>query len=197
MRLIGESSKRFLLIPLTGTRMAGSDTTVTALRSTLFYIVTGAKTYHTLQVELDDALGDSKHCNAIFSNTISLRLPYLQACIKESLRMIPPAFAPLPKLAPLEGDSINGNFIPGGTRVGICVYGIARDKSIFGDDADIFRPERWLEADEAHLPRMTKAAEIMFGSGRYQCLGKMIAMIELRKTIATVRPCGIMAYSSF
>ncbi|MCJ1314168.1 hypothetical protein MMC25_007848 [Agyrium rufum] len=167
--------------------MAGSDTTVTALRSTLLFIMTSAKTYRKLRAELDQALEHRIHSGPVISNATCLNLVYLQACIKEALRLIPPAFAPLPKLVPPEGDMIHGLFVPGGTRVGTCIYSIVQDKSIFGDDAETFRPERWLEAHEGDLPRMTKAAEIMFGSGRYQCLGKAIAMIELRKTIATVR----------
>ena len=168
--------------------MAGSDTTVTALRATLLFIITNPKVYHKVQDELDRnaAAHGSVDESVIVSDTQTGNLVYLRACIRESIRVMPPAFAMLQKQVPLEGDTIDGRFVPGGTRIGTCVYGIVRSKEIFGEDADLFRPERWLEADAERLKRMTTAADIVFGSGRYHCLGKTVAMFELRKTLATV-----------
>jgi cytochrome P450 len=51
----------------------------------------------------------------------------------------------------------------------------------------MFRPERWLEASGDQLQRMDKTVDLVFGYGRYQCLGKNIAMIEMRKTFTEVR----------
>lgn len=45
-------------------------------------------------------------------------LPYLQACIKEGLRLHPPTTALLNKTVPTEGDHLNGVFLPGGTEIG-------------------------------------------------------------------------------
>jgi cytochrome P450 len=39
---------------------------------------------------------------------------------------------------------LNGLFVPGGTRIGWCPWGICRNQKTFGEDADVFRPERWL-----------------------------------------------------
>lgn len=100
--------------------------------------------------------------------------------------MLPPVWGTFQKVAPPEGDYIDGKYIPGGTRVAICVYGILRSKKIFGQDADLFRPERWLEADREQLALMIRAGEVIFGSGKYSCLGKGIANMEIRKTVATV-----------
>jgi cytochrome P450 len=55
-------------------------------------------------------------------------------------------------------------------------------KKIYGYDADIFRPERWLEeADSEKLARMKGTMGLVFGTGRYGCLGKNIALMELDK----------------
>jgi cytochrome P450 len=101
--------------------------------------------------------------------------------------MIPPVWETFQELVPPEGDYIDGKYIPGGTRVATCVYGILRSKKIFDQDADLFRPERWLRNDDDELARMVKAGDIIFGGGKYSCLGKTVALLGTRKTIATVR----------
>ena len=52
----------------------------------------------------------------------------------------------------------------------------------YGEDAEIFRPERWTEANPEQLATMEKAHELVFGYGRYKCMGEKIAWIELLKT---------------
>ena len=90
------------------------------------------------------------------------------------------------KVVPPEGDTIHGRFVPGGTRIGHCTWGVLRHKGTFGSDAHVYRPERWLEASEEKVAEMTRAADLLFGSGRYACLGKTVAFLELRKCLATV-----------
>jgi cytochrome P450 len=60
--------------------------------------------------------------------------------------------------------------------------------SMFGIDADAFRPERWIltsaggdEPSLEKLQKMERNNDLIFGSGRHQCLGKSVAMIELNK----------------
>jgi cytochrome P450 len=100
----------------------------------------------------------------------------------------------VPKLVPEGGDTvvINGKlvFLPGGTNIGYCVWGLNRDKMIFGEDADHFRPERWLprddDYDQGRLDDMRRTTELIFGYGKYQCLGKPIAWMEITKVIFEV-----------
>ena len=101
--------------------------------------------------------------------------------------MFPPAPSILSKIVPPGGDILEGKFVPGGTNIGICIKGVQRNKGVFGEDADIFRPERWLEAQGERLSRMDKTADLVFGWGRYQCLGRNVALIELRKVFVEVR----------
>ena len=110
-------------------------------------------------------------------------MPYLQAVIKEGLRIFPPAAGLVSKVVPPGGDTYKGVFIPEGTKIGYCGWGLFRDKKIWGDDAHLFRPERWLETATEQLREMNAALEIIFGYGRWQCLGKNVAMIELNKVL--------------
>ncbi|KAI9776189.1 MAG: hypothetical protein M1839_000510 [Geoglossum umbratile] len=165
--------------------IAGSDTTASALRATLLYIITNPHIFTTLRSEFDAFT--SKHppadSNTIISDASARTLPYLQACIREGLRMHPPIPALLSKKVPPEGDTIHGVFVPGGTGIGYSAFGIQRNKSVFGEDANFFRPERWLEASGPELQRMERTADLVFGSGKFQCLGKNVAMVELRKIL--------------
>ena len=58
-----------------------------------------------------------------------------------------------------------------------------RDKALYGDDAQSFRPERWFEKDAEKLAAMTRTNDLIFGDGKWQCLGKPVAMMELPKII--------------
>jgi cytochrome P450 len=91
------------------------------------------------------------------------------------------------KRVPAEGDYINGYFVPGGTEIGQGFFGIGRSKLVWGDDADVFRPERWLEAQGEELKNMIAAVDTHFGAGKYSCLGKPIALMELHKATFEVR----------
>jgi cytochrome P450 len=113
-------------------------------------------------------------------------LPYLQAVIKEGLRIFPPIPGLLSKEVPPEGDMINGKFIPGGTKIGWGIFGVCRDKAIWGQDSDLFRPERWLEASAEKFKEMDSTLDLVFGYGRYQCLGKNLAFMELNKIFIEV-----------
>ena len=67
-------------------------------------------------------------------------------------------------------------------------WGILRSEEYFGADAHVFRPERWLEADEARCAEMAAALEALFGYGRYKCLGRNVAFMQLGKALPEVRP---------
>lgn len=95
--------------------------------------------------------------------------------------MWPPVTGNMAKKAPPEGDTINGRFVPGGTWIGKCDWAIQRSTKIYGDDATIFRPERWLEAEGETLEKMERTLGLLWGHGKYSCLGKNIAWMELNK----------------
>lgn len=97
------------------------------------------------------------------------------------MRIWVPAVGMIPKTTPPEGDTLNGIFVPGGTDIGWDAWAMARNADVFGDDSEIFRPERWFEAEGEKLARMERTIDLLFGYGKYQCLGQTIAWIELNK----------------
>ena len=101
--------------------------------------------------------------------------------------MWPPAAGLLSKKTPPEGDTINGVFVPGGIDIGQCAWGVQRSKQIYGVDSMVFRPERWLEASGESLEKMERTVGLVWGYGKYMCLGKNIAFLKLNKCIFEVR----------
>ncbi|KAF2088620.1 cytochrome P450 [Saccharata proteae CBS 121410] len=159
--------------------LAGSDTTAVAVRHTVMRLITTPTTLMSLRTEIDTAIAEARISSPI-TNAEGKMLPYLQAVIKESLRLHPPFTGLLLKEVPKQGDVLNGVFVPGGTRIAHSTWSMGRN-SIFGPDADVFRPERWIEASEKQQDDMWRVAELVFGYGRWGCLGKSVALMELNK----------------
>lgn len=158
--------------------MAGSDTTATAIRAIL---IMHPRVTSKLRTEIS-----SNPISSPIQDAEARKLPYLQAIIKEGLRIFPPVVGLMSKEVPPSGDVINNQFVPGGTKIGYGAYGIFRDKQMWGQDADTFRPERWLEASPEKIKEMESTLELIFSYGKYQCLGKSLAMMELNKIFVEV-----------
>ena len=181
--------------------IAGSDTTAGAIRGALLHIMTNPRVYATLQAEIDDAVRTGKAPATGSGNLITVaqtkQLPYLQAVLAEAIRVWPPVANIFPRDIPAGGDTVvvDGKevFLPGGACIGYSAYAMHRSEALHGKDADAFRPERWLEAareDPARLAAMQRSNELIFGYGKFQCLGKPVAQLEIGKTVFEVSPSG-------
>jgi len=166
--------------------IAGSDSTTTVLRSTLFLLVGHPTAYSKLRSEIDTAVRDGRASYPVMTYAEALKLPYLQACIWEGLRMYPPLFGLKAKLAPPGGETVKGIYFPAGVEVAVCDDAMCRRKDIFGADAHLFRPDRWLDADADTRVKFRQTVDTVFGSGRFMCLGRHIALMELHKALAEV-----------
>ncbi|PSN66765.1 cytochrome P450 [Corynespora cassiicola Philippines] len=164
--------------------VAGSDTTATAIRATMLYLASNHRAMTKLRKEIDEAESEGRISHPI-SNAQAKKLPYLQAVIKEGLRIHPPFTGLVMKEVPPQGDTIEGQFVPGGTKVGLSLWAMMRDP-MFGEDVEVFRPERWIEADGERYTKMEQTVELVFGYGRWVCLGKTVALIELNKVFVEV-----------
>ncbi|TLD15741.1 uncharacterized protein PgNI_00132 [Pyricularia grisea] len=168
--------------------IAGSDTTSAAIRGIMLLLLTSPRVFAKLREEVDDAVRQGKAPPApdVISKTQADALPYLQAVIREGMRVKLPVACIFPRDIPPGGETweVDGEhvFIPGGTDVGYSAYAMHFDKGIYGYDAESFRPERWLEKGP-NLVTMTKTNDLIFGHGKWQCLGKSVAMFELGKVV--------------
>lgn len=83
-------------------------------------------------------------------------LSYFQACLKEAMRISPAVGLNITRKVPVNGAEIDGIKLPGGAAVAVNGWVLHRHKGIFGEDADIYRPERWLEGDKDKIKLMER-----------------------------------------
>lgn len=161
---------------------------------TLLALISTPNAYSALREEIDSAVasGAVRPIPAVIRDSEARDLPYLQAVIREGLRLYPPVTGLMHKSVPRGGATLQGYFLPEGTQVGQNIGGITRSKELFGADADSFRPERWLEAEGERLKAMQGAVDLVFGFGKFQCLGKQIALTELNKMLVEVSAWQIL-----
>jgi cytochrome P450 len=159
---------------------AGFDTLGTTLASCLTFISQTYGCQERLAEELSSASldGESQHEDL-------MRLPYLQACIKETIRLKPVIATSLSRTVPTHGLWVGSRLIPEGTVVGMNPVVLHRNRDIFGYDAECFRPERWLEASKEQYAKM-ESYSLAFGSPARNCPGKNLAWIVLCRTIADI-----------
>ncbi|KAI0479423.1 BcABA1, cytochrome P450 monooxygenase [Xylariaceae sp. FL0804] len=162
--------------------IAGFENTSTVIRQAMLYLMGTPTVYSRFKGVIAQTVREGKASNPITFEE-ARRIPYLQAIIYEALRMRPPAPGLYPKVVPPEGDVICGHFVPGGTAIGMNTASLVRSTVLFGPDADLFRPERFMEADEAVRAEMERNVEMVFGHGRWMCAGKPVAFMELNKVL--------------
>lgn len=80
-------------------------------------------------------------------------LPYFQACLKEAMRVRPAVGLNIQRLVPPDGAEIDGTWYPGRTRVALNGWVLHRSEAVWGKDAKVYRPERWLEGDAKNMDR--------------------------------------------
>ena len=110
--------------------------------------------------------------------------PYLEACLKESLRLSP-VVVHLTRVAARE-TRIGEHTVPAGARVFPCVYLAQRDPEVFAEP-DVFRPERFLEG------QTYEGSWFPFGLGARTCIGNRFALRQMLLTAATAARCAELA----
>ncbi|KAL8958172.1 MAG: hypothetical protein Q9193_004720 [Seirophora villosa] len=164
--------------------MAGADTTAVGLRAVLWFLLKDPSRKELLLQEIHGA-----KLSVPVSWKRSQQLPYLDACIKEALRLCPPIGLGLERKVPGAGLKMpDGYVLPKGTNVSMNAWVVNR-QSTFGENVDDFIPERWLrqgdESVEEHRIRTNKMkrADLTFGGGARACTGKYIAFLEIYKVV--------------
>ncbi|WYZ35961.1 hypothetical protein EsH8_X_000608 [Colletotrichum jinshuiense] len=165
-----------------GAIFAGSDSTASTMQSLFWHVLSSPYIHSTLVMEILKALdAGALPLTGNISWKEAQGLPYFQACLKEAMRIRPAVGLNITRVVPPEGAELDGHFFPGGTQVAVNGWVLHRDKRIFGEDADEFRPERWLEDDEK--ARRMERYMFQFGGGSHVCIGRNLALLEISKVV--------------
>lgn len=122
-------------------------------------------------------------------------IPYLEAVVKEALRLVPGNMFAQERYVPDGGLELPGGaYVPKGTAVGFSAYTIHRNTGVWGADAAAFRPERWLrdaaagetEDEYAARLRVYNEGDLSFGAGSRRCIGMHLGLMEVYKAVATL-----------
>ena len=157
---------------------AGSTTTAISMSNVMYQMLKNPNCMERLRKEIDETLDDDEE---IAPYEKVKHLPYLRACLDESLRIFPPISHGLNRETPEEGSEIAGEYIPGGTTVNVSSFIAHRDPNIF-PDPETYDPERWLgEAGKDLGPYF-----IAFSAGARGCIGRNIAYLEQTVLLASI-----------
>ncbi|KAF7912144.1 uncharacterized protein EAF01_001165 [Botrytis porri] len=156
------------------------DTTGIVLSNTIFLLSRSPKIWTRLREDIA-ALGPVE----VWNPTVLMNLKLLQNCIKESLRIYP-LFHANSRIALVDttlptGGGPDGRapiFIPAGRKVSTNFYTLHREKSVFGDDIEIFNPDRWNHISPSNWEFMP------FSHGPRSCAGRHKALGEASYIIA-------------
>ncbi|KAG4429006.1 hypothetical protein IFR05_015516, partial [Cadophora sp. M221] len=144
---------------------AGTETISSALSATTFHLLRSPQYLERLTKEIRSKF--STVGNMSLEGLASLG--YLQAVIQEGLRLNPPLPIALPREIPKGGTQICGEWIPGGTNVGIHYLSIHTQEQYFKRALE-FHPQRWLRDSEFENDNLDMAKPFLIGP--YNCIGK-------------------------
>ncbi|KFK33924.1 hypothetical protein AALP_AA5G078700 [Arabis alpina] len=164
---------------------AGTDSSATTTQWTMAEIVNNPNVLERLREEIDSVVGKTR----LIKETDLPNLPFLQAVVKEGLRLHPPG--PLLIRTFQKSCEIKGFYIPEKTSLVVNVYAVMRDPN-YWEDPDEFKPERFLASSRSEGEdeiREQALKYLPFGSGRRGCPGSNLAYIFLGTAIGMLVQC--------
>jgi cytochrome P450 len=112
-------------------------------------------------------------------------LPYLNGVCSETLRLYPAV--PNTLRVAVRDSKINGSFVPKGTEIVISPWAINRSPKLWGPDAVVFNPDRWIDVDGQGVKKPNNSGgtlsnynQLTFLHGPRSCIGQNFARAELR-----------------
>lgn len=157
---------------------AGTDTSSSTVEWAMTELLSNPKTMKKAQTEMDHVIGQ----NGIVQESDISEFPYLQAVVKETFRLHPPA----PLLVPRKAESdveILGFMVPKDTQVLVNVWAIGRDPSVWENPTQ-FEPERFLGKETDVKGRDYELTP--FGGGRRICPGLPLAVKTVNLMLASL-----------
>ncbi|KAK4202119.1 cytochrome P450 [Triangularia verruculosa] len=171
--------------------IAGADTTSSVIKTAIYYSIRADGRWKKLREELEKAGVTREKCPVSYKDARSV--PYLEGLVRESMRILPGVALGLERYVPAGGFVLpSGQYLPEATAVAMNPYVLCRNKAVWGQDVEEFKPERWLRLEEEteakyhdRLQAMNNA-DLTFGAGSRMCLGKHLGLNQIYKGLATL-----------
>ncbi|KAF7535376.1 hypothetical protein G7054_g5423 [Neopestalotiopsis clavispora] len=128
---------------------AGSDTVSCGIQTFVYHMLRNRNSWLRARQEIVAAQAQGRCRDRVVSFDDAQKLPFLQACIKEALRMFGPTPMGLPRVAPKGGITIGGRHFAEGTTLSIHLHVMQQSKECWGPDAREWNPDRWFADDAA------------------------------------------------
>ncbi|KAJ7358446.1 cytochrome P450 [Mycena albidolilacea] len=184
--------------------LAGTDTTSSALNRIIHILALHPEVQAKLRAEIIDTKETLSHDELV-------GLPYLDAVIRETLRLYPPVTAmtrtvtqdcilPLSKpITGIDGRRLDAIAVPKGTEVYIAIAAANHNKAIWGPDALEFKPERW---QNGHAQGVSVRMSGVYGNtmtfvgGGRSCIGFKFVQLELKVVLSVLLRCYCFSVAS-
>lgn len=180
---------QFLQDVVSGLMVAGRDTTACALAWAVVELAEHPEHIKLLKEELAYVLHTKgETLETLTYDTVKGEMNYFHAVSLEVLRLHPSVTDDVKDVAVGETWP-DGTFVPKGSVVNYTICAVCRNKKVWGDDADEFKPSRHLEND--HLPYVPKPKRSqyeypVFNGGPRACVGIELAMLEIKSVLASL-----------
>lgn len=157
--------------------VAGSDTTAATMTHIFYRLCKDPSHIKKLRDELDPLVENQQISS--FNVSVVEKCDHLNGVINEGLRLFPPVPSGVLRVTPPDGLKVGEHFVPGDVTIGIPMYSVNRSPRV-AEKPDEFIPERWYSQEK--LVKHPKAFA-PFSLGPYGCIGKGLALMELRTII--------------
>ncbi|KAJ1952171.1 hypothetical protein GGI12_006313, partial [Dipsacomyces acuminosporus] len=154
----------------------GTDTTSLTMTWTLHYLMLYPDAYRRA---VDEVRSTFAYDHLIAFNEGRSKLPFVEACIYESMRIRAVSGVFLPRIVPKGGATFQGHFLPEGTQVGVNIAGMHHHQGTW-DNPRRFMPERFIGNEKA------KQNVVAFSTGVRICPGRNLAWIEMITIVANL-----------
>lgn len=167
--------------------VAGKDTTAEALSWFFVSLRDHPEVERKIREEILVKLPDLAKPNTTASMEDVQQLVYLEAALKETLRLFPSV--PFNAREALSDTVlVDGTFVPKGTMLSFPAYAMGRMESVWGKDVEQFKPERFIDPATGKLTNASAYQFNAFYGGPRMCLGVTLAMMEMKIVVASLLP---------
>ncbi|KAF7297213.1 hypothetical protein MIND_00954400 [Mycena indigotica] len=156
---------------------AGHETTASGLSWTLWLLANDLTSQRRLREEVTPIYTTNQRPDYRTLKTLT----WLDCVVNESLRVLPPV--PLTLRVAQETNYLDGVLVPKGTIINIPIRVINTWKPVWGEDAEEFRPERWLNLPKAYNSAFS---QFSFIAGPHGCIGKTMAINEMKAVLVAL-----------